>query len=470
VGPWRRGAGVPRERERSPGPGGVVEHRREAPGRFREGGRRLAQAAQDSGLSAIIVKEQAVAWSKGFGYADLPQRVAATPDTLYSIASVTKPIAATLVLQLVEQGKLDLDAPASRYSGDFKDDTVKVRHLISHTSSGTPGERFEYDGGRYDYLTAVLEKTSGTTYVELLVDRILDPLAMASSIPYHGIVADSGKWIASLGMARLDRYARALDRFARPYAYYGAGETVDATYPPEDYVGAAAGILSTVRDLAAFDIAIDRHVLLAPSTQQLAWTPVCRTPASACRTAWGGSSPITTGTELVWHYGQWGSGYSALYVKVPEKRMTLVALGNSEALAANGGEDVAGNGFVCSFLALAGVAEGCEARARAAEAKWMAERRASGLVAVRVDPAILEAYVGRYRFETLDNRVYTITREGDRLYSSASGSKRELFAESATTFFLKIRPYKFVFSRSAGEPARLEIVEGRDVFRSTRIE
>jgi hypothetical protein len=131
---------------------------------------------------------------------------------------------------------------------------------------------------------------------------------------------------------------------------------------------------------------------------------------------------------------------------------------------------VAGNGFVCSFLALAGVAEGCEARARAAEAKWIAERRASGLVAVRVDPAILEAYVGRYRFETLDNRVYTITREGDRLYSSASGSKRELFAESPTTFFLKIRPYKFVFSRSAGEPARLEIVEGRDVFRSTRIE
>jgi len=283
------------------------------------------------GLSAIIVKDQAVAWSKGFGYADLAQRVPATPDTLYSIASVTKPIAATLVLQLVEQGKLDLDTPASRYSGDFKDDTVKVRHLISHTSSGTPGERFEYDGGRYDYLTAVLEKTSGTTYVELLVDRILDPLPMASSIPYHGIVAESGKWIASLGMARLDRYARALDRFARPYAYYGAGETVDATYPPEDYVGAAAGVLSTVRDLAAFDIAIDRHVLLAPSTQQLAWTPVLSNAGQRLPYGLGWFVTDHHGHQLVWHYGQWGSGYSALYVKVPEKRMTLVALGNSEA-------------------------------------------------------------------------------------------------------------------------------------------
>jgi CubicO group peptidase (beta-lactamase class C family) len=422
------------------------------------------------GLSAIVVKDQAVLWSKGFGFADLAQRVPATPDTLYSIASVTKPIAATLVLQLVEAGKLDLDAPVSRYSDQFKDDAVRVRHLITHTSSGTPGERFEYDGGRYDALTAVLEKTTGKTYVELLVDRILDPLAMASSLPYHGIVADSGKWIASLGNARLDRYARALDRFARPYAYYGAGETVDAPYPPEDYVGAAAGILSTVRDLAAFDVAIDRHALLAPSTQQIAWTPAVSNAGQRLPYGLGWFVTDHHGHRLVWHYGQWGSGYSALYVKVPERRVTLVVLANSEALAGHGYDDVASNGFVCSFLSLWGIAGGCEARARAAIAKWIDERRASGLVAVRVDPAILETYVGRYRFEALDNRVFTISREGGRLFSSASGSKRELFAETPTRFFLKIRPYKFVFSRSAGEPARLEIVEDGTVFRSTRIE
>lgn len=59
------------------------------------------------GLSAVIVKDQKVLWAKGFGFADLENRIPATPDTLYSIASVTKTFAATLVMQLVEQGKLD---------------------------------------------------------------------------------------------------------------------------------------------------------------------------------------------------------------------------------------------------------------------------------------------------------------------------------------------------------------------------
>src|SRR5690349_14433917 len=59
------------------------------------------------GMSAVIVKDQKVLWAKGFGFADFENCVPATPDTLYSIASLTKTFAATLVMQLVEQGKLD---------------------------------------------------------------------------------------------------------------------------------------------------------------------------------------------------------------------------------------------------------------------------------------------------------------------------------------------------------------------------
>jgi CubicO group peptidase (beta-lactamase class C family) len=86
------------------------------------------------GLSAVIVKDQKVLWAKGFDFADLENRIPATPDTLYSIASVTKTFAATLVMQLVEQGKLNLDEPISHYSSDFKDDSVRIKHLLSHTS------------------------------------------------------------------------------------------------------------------------------------------------------------------------------------------------------------------------------------------------------------------------------------------------------------------------------------------------
>jgi CubicO group peptidase (beta-lactamase class C family) len=127
--------------------------------RFEKQADELRTLLKIPGMSAVIVKDQKVLWAKGFGFADFENRIPATPDTLYSIASLTKTFAATLIMQLVEQGKLDLDEPVSHYSTDFKNDSVKVKHLLSHTSDGpTPGDRYQYDGNRFDYLTAVIEK------------------------------------------------------------------------------------------------------------------------------------------------------------------------------------------------------------------------------------------------------------------------------------------------------------------------
>ena len=72
------------------------------------------------GLSAVIVRNQQVLWAKAFGFADVEKRVPDTSQTPYRIASLTKTFAATLVLQLVEQGKHNLDEPMSKYSSDFK--------------------------------------------------------------------------------------------------------------------------------------------------------------------------------------------------------------------------------------------------------------------------------------------------------------------------------------------------------------
>src|SRR5262245_20596506 len=201
------------------------------------------------GLSAVILKDQAVLWENGFGFADLENRIPATPDTLYSIASLTKTFASMLVMQLVEQDKLDLNEPISHYSSDFKDDSVRIKHLITHTSAGTPGEHFEYDGNRYDYLTAVIEKKFGKPFVQVVVERFLEPLGMTNSVPYHKIVDESDKWTGALGQERLNRYKKSLSTFAQPYTYYGTGEIVHTTYPYPEFIGAAAGILSTVVDM-----------------------------------------------------------------------------------------------------------------------------------------------------------------------------------------------------------------------------
>ncbi|HET8670964.1 MAG TPA: serine hydrolase domain-containing protein, partial [Candidatus Saccharimonadales bacterium] len=258
------------------------------------------------GMSAVIIKDQKVLWAKGFGFADVENRISATPNTLYHLASITKTFGATLIMQLVEQGKLNLDEPISRYSSDFKDDSVKIKHLLSHTSNGTPGERYQYDGNRFDYLTAVIEKKFGKPFVEVIVETFFDPLGMSSSVPFHNIVDEADKRGASLGKEKLDRYRKNLARLSQPYTLYGDSEIIHVYYPSKDFIGASAGLLSTVLDMAKYDAAIDRHVFLKKETQEKAWTAF--TSNSGQRLPYGLGWFVTDyhGLKLIWHYGHWG--------------------------------------------------------------------------------------------------------------------------------------------------------------------
>jgi hypothetical protein len=106
-------------------------------------------------MSAAIIKDHKPLWASGFGFADVQGRVPATPETLYHIASFTKTFAATLVMQLVEQGKLDLDKPVSQYcpAQDPGWRTSRPQPRSSdeqeHVSCGT-GRRHGYGCLRYD--------------------------------------------------------------------------------------------------------------------------------------------------------------------------------------------------------------------------------------------------------------------------------------------------------------------------------
>jgi len=431
------------------------------------------------GMSAVIIKDQKVAWAKGFGFADTESRVPATPDTVYHIASFTKPFAATLVMQLVEQEKLDLDEPVSHYSSDFKDDSVRIKHLLSHTSNGTPGERFEYDGGRFDYLTAIIEKKTGKSFREVIVKTVLDPLGMSSSVPGPDVLDEPDKWAAALGKDDLDRYRRNLSRVAKPYTLYGDSEIVPVPDPPKVF-GAAAGLLSTVSDMAKFDIAIDRHVFLKKAIQDKAWTPFVSNAGARLPYGLGWFVEDYRGVKLIWHTGHWGTGFSGIYLKVPEKKLSLVILANSEALADHqflNGEDpvtwvIARNVFACNFLRVFVFEDrliDCERDSQAALTKWIEHRRASARVAVQVDSQVLEAYVGQYRFETFP-RTITITREGGRLFVDIpANDKSEVFAESESKFFLKTRPMQMTFAKDEGQVTHLEFVDNGEPLRAKRI-
>jgi CubicO group peptidase (beta-lactamase class C family) len=446
------------------------------------------------GLSAAILEDGEVLWTEGFGYADVERRVPATPDTLYHIASVTKTFTAILVLQLVEQGKLDLDAPVSRYVPEIKDDRVRIKHLLSHTSEGTPGERFSYNPERFEHLKAILEQATGKPLRALFVETFLDPLAMRDSVPGPDVADDAQTW-AVLGADNLARYRQALGNFAKPYTYYGDGEIVYAGYPPRDF-WASAGLLSTVRDLARYDAAIDRHALLSEAMQARAWTPFLSNAGQPLAQGLGWYVTDYRGTRLVWHFGHWGTGFSAMYLKIPARRLTLVLLTNSEALADHHyqvGQDITHNVFACAFVHAfvpdaAEVASApsppgdavpadrsstapstdCERTSRTALARWIEDRRAKARKAVPLDSALLAAYAGRYQFS---HRVVTVTHEDGRLYIDVPVDGRsELFAETPTRFFLKIRPWTLTFVKDGARVVRLDILDSGEIVPGTRID
>lgn len=144
----------------------------------------LRQELKIPALSAALLKDQKVVWAKGFGFADVENKIAATEHTPYHLASLTKTFASTILLRLVEEGKVKLDDPVSKYGIALESDgVIRVRHLLSHTSEGNPGERYRYSGNRFGELDKVIERATGQPFAEHLINDILDPLGMDETAP-----------------------------------------------------------------------------------------------------------------------------------------------------------------------------------------------------------------------------------------------------------------------------------------------
>jgi CubicO group peptidase (beta-lactamase class C family) len=304
------------------------------------------------GLSAAVVVDRHIVWEQGFGYQDAEARIAATPDTPYPVASLTKTFASTLLLQCVEAGRLDLDAPIRQYTSAVPDVSATVRQVLSMTSDTPAGSVYRYDGDRYAALTFVVEACTGQSFRMALASQILDRLGMSDSVPGHDL-ADSPPALESLFASRtLERYRQALTRLAKPYRSVGR-RYEPADYPPRG-INAAAGLVSTVRDLARYDAALDEDVLLDARTKQLAWTPFSLRDGRHGPYGLGWFTQSIAGETTVWHYGLWPS-FSSLIVKRPDRGATLILLANADGLNARfamAAGDVRVSPFARAFLSL----------------------------------------------------------------------------------------------------------------------
>jgi CubicO group peptidase (beta-lactamase class C family) len=306
------------------------------------------------GMSAVVVRDGEIAWEKGFGYENVTSRIRATPDTPYIVGDASETLAAVLLLQCVEQRRLRLDDPIQTYGLSSPDPAATLRQLLSHDQ---PGAGFSYSPERYDSLTALMEWCAPQPYRKSVAHRILNRLAMIDSVPGTdwkdpALALPEGLFDA----ADRARYVAVLDRLAVPYRVQGRNK-VERSEVPATGITASRGLVSTVRDLARFDRALDAEVapLLLPETLAVAWAPGYDNGA-VLPTGLGWFVQSYRGEPVVWHFGYVPNGYSSLYLKLPLRKMTFILLANSDGLSspfdlAQG--DVTKSIFASLFLKLA---------------------------------------------------------------------------------------------------------------------
>jgi CubicO group peptidase (beta-lactamase class C family) len=313
----------------------------------------LRQRLGIPGMSAAIAERERVVWSRGFGLANRERAMPAQPDTIYHLASLTKPYASTILLQLVQEQRLDLDAPVSQFGISLERSTpVSVRHLLSHTSAEPPGARYRYDGNAFGSLTQVVERVTGRPFSRELTDRIIRPLALTHTAPNPGdprgfwslfvslaptsediergraVFAASGLDRGPIEAALAQGYARAWGRWIWPTGLIGPMRPM----PHGFTLSATGGLVASAPDVARLSIALDQGRLLSQTTRTRAWTAAVDPDGRTLPSALGWFIQESRGHRLVWHYGH-GLESSSLMVKIPERQVTFVILANSDGLS-----------------------------------------------------------------------------------------------------------------------------------------
>jgi CubicO group peptidase (beta-lactamase class C family) len=313
----------------------------------------LRQQGGIPGLSAVILLDGEVAWERGFGFQNVEARIRATPDTPYVLADLSQTIAAVLLLQCVETRRLELDEPVRRYGLSFPEPGVTMRHLLSHTSAGVPGSIFRYDPERFAQLTELVTACIPQPYRKSVSHRILEHLAMTDSVPGRDLQDPTAVPEGLYDPAHLERYRRVLERLAVPYKVDKRNRTTRNDLPAEG-ITAASGLVSTARDLARFDRALDSSLLLE-STRDLAWTNAAASDFSNVPMGLGWFVQYYRGERIVWHFGLVPNAYSSLILKVPSRKLTVILLANSDGLSAPfqlSSGDVTRSVFASLFLRL----------------------------------------------------------------------------------------------------------------------
>lgn len=279
-------------------------------------------------MAAALMQGDTISFAEGFGFSDLKTHIRATANTSFRVASITKTFTSTLIMQQVERGKLNLESPISAYGLDFGNTHITVKNLLTHTSEGEPGTYFQYNGYRFGRLTPVIEQASGMPFYQLLMEDIVIPLKMSSTAP--GISLFDYFNYTRQHKNITPYFETAFKQLAKPYQMNEKGEIVASRY--FDEFGAFGGLITTVRDLLKYTVAIDENRFVNAKTQKEIFTPNKLRNGTVTPYGLGWFTQTYRGIDFYWHYGQ-TQGESGIFIKVPSLKMTLVVLTNIDKLS-----------------------------------------------------------------------------------------------------------------------------------------
>lgn len=304
----------------------------------------LAQKYRLFNGSVLVAANGKVIYKKGFGLANMEWNITNTPETRFRLGSITKQFTATLILQLVEQGKIRLDGKISDYLPEYRKDTgekVTIHQLLNHTSGipsytslpgffndvsrnpyavddfvkkyasndleFEPGSKFSYNNSGYFLLGAIVEKVTGQTYEQVLRQRILDPLGMkGTGYDHHGTLIEK----------RAAGYQQTADGY------------VNAPYLDMSIPYAAGSMYSTVEDLYLWDQALYTDRILSTQSKDLMFKPNLSDYAYGWVVT---KARLGTGPDTVQKITHGGgiNGFNTLIVRFPAQKNLIVLLDNT---------------------------------------------------------------------------------------------------------------------------------------------
>jgi len=293
-------------------------------------------------LTALIVDDGKIAWQLALGTSDDEGEIATTMDTTFSIASVTKPIAATAILREASAKRLSLDLSLSRdpgwaefcewFSGSAivfggggaADDGSRIApvdcnrnltlsDILNMRVNGEPGARFVYNPMTYARIDRAIEGAGKRPLRAIVRDNVLKPASMENvALGWHD--PDGGS---------------ALRLLAPPFAINEQGRLEKNSFSDDDF-RAAAGIKASARHLAQFDIALDAGKLLSRDWMGRVFNDQELPDGGDYR--WGWFTQDWQGHRLYWHSGWDPDRYSAIYLKIPDQKLSLIVLANNDRL------------------------------------------------------------------------------------------------------------------------------------------